>query len=152
VVVLLSNFVVASGATVIATASAKNHAFVKCIGVNVVLNFHDKAIIENLVAEIRKLCGGFPGELKDNLIGDTIAEDTTRKACAEVVQKLGGGKVVAFWPIPKMGECPEGVKLLPGMRSLCFGFGIISRGVPGLISIVQYSQRHFEAWSNQRYC
>lgn len=82
-----------------------------------VLDYHDEAIIENLIAEIQKLAAGFPGGFRENFIGalDAIAEDKTWKACAEVVKKLGGGKVVTFWPRPNMEECPEGVELLPGM-------------------------------------
>lgn len=109
---------VASGATVIATASAKNFEFVKSIGGSVVLDYHDEDIGEQLVEEVKKLALEFGGEFKEHFVGalDAIAEDgdKTWKACAQVVRKLGGGKVVTFWPMPRFEDCPEGVELLPG--------------------------------------
>ncbi|GBE80130.1 putative zinc binding dehydrogenase [Sparassis latifolia] len=97
---------VASGVTVIATASSKNHGFVKGLGASAVLDYQDDKIIENLVEMIKGAGGEFAGAL------DAIAEEQTWRACAEVVKALGGGKVVSNLPTTFV-DVPEGVEVLP---------------------------------------
>ncbi|KAL6306662.1 putative zinc binding dehydrogenase [Sparassis latifolia] len=97
---------VASGVTVIATASSKNHEFVKGLGASAVLDYHDDKITENLVETIKGAGGEFAGAL------DAIGEERTWRACAEVVKALGGGKVVSNLRTTFEGV-PEGVEVLP---------------------------------------
>jgi NADPH:quinone reductase-like Zn-dependent oxidoreductase len=107
---------VASGATVIATASTKNHAYVKSIGASAVLDYNDETVVEKLIEEIKKLAAGFPGQSKDKFIGafDSIATKETLKSCVAVAHGLGGGKVVTLGP-ELSTDAPEGVTILPGM-------------------------------------
>jgi NADPH:quinone reductase-like Zn-dependent oxidoreductase len=107
---------VASGATVIATTSTKNHAYVKNLGASVVLDYNDETVVEKLIEEIKKLAAGFPGEFKDKFIGafDSIATKETLKSCIAVAYGLGGGKVVTLGP-ELSTDAPEGVTVLPGM-------------------------------------
>ena len=107
---------IASGAVVIATASSKNHPYVKGIGANAVFDYNDEAIIDKLIEEIKRLAAGFPGELKDKFVGalDSIATHETLKSCVAVVHRLGGGKVVTLGP-ELSTDAAEGVTVLPGM-------------------------------------
>ncbi|KIY44900.1 putative zinc binding dehydrogenase [Fistulina hepatica ATCC 64428] len=97
---------VASGVTVVATASSKNHGFVRGLGASAVLDYHDDKIIANLVETIKGAGGQFAGAL------DAIGEEQTWRACAEVVKALGGGKVVSNLPMA-FKDVPEGVEVLP---------------------------------------
>lgn len=103
---------VASGATVIATASAKNHSFVQSLGVAKVLDYHEDSIIQDLVKAIRDTPGEFVGAL------DAIGEEETIRRCADVVKGLGGGRVVTNLPMP-IKDIPEGVELVGGKLHLC---------------------------------
>lgn len=98
---------VASGLTVVATASSKNHGFVKALGATHVLDYRDENIKENLVATIK--------ETKLELAGavDAIGEEPTCRMCAEVTKALGGGKVATFMP-QGIENPPEGVAVLGG--------------------------------------
>ncbi|KAF5857875.1 hypothetical protein ETB97_005182 [Aspergillus alliaceus] len=96
---------VASGATVIATASAKNHPFVKSLGVVAVLDYQAKNIVPDLIKVIQETEGVFVGAL------DAIGEEGTVLGCAEVVKGLGGGRVVTNLPMG-VREVPEGVEVV----------------------------------------
>ncbi|MCJ1410870.1 hypothetical protein MMC19_004957 [Ptychographa xylographoides] len=96
---------VASGVTVIATASSKNHEFVRMIGASAVLDYHDERITENLIEAIKEAGGNFVGAV------DAIAEDATWRACAKVTKALGGGKVATFLPRLNLDGVPEGVQI-----------------------------------------
>ncbi|KAE8414147.1 chaperonin 10-like protein [Aspergillus pseudocaelatus] len=96
---------VASGATVIATASAKNHSFVQSLGVAKVLDYHEDSIIQDLVRAIRDTPGEFVGAL------DAIGEEETIRRCADVVKGLGGGRVVTNLPMP-IKDIPDEVELV----------------------------------------
>jgi NADPH:quinone reductase-like Zn-dependent oxidoreductase len=98
---------VASGVTVIATASSRNHAFVRSVGASTVLDYADGGVIEKLVEAIKGTPGEFAGAL------DAIGEDKTWRACAEVVKALGGGRVATFLP-RGIDNVPEGVEVCPG--------------------------------------
>lgn len=98
---------VASGVTVIATASSKNHGFVKEIGASAVFDYHDDKIIETLAEAIKGEGGEIVGAV------DAIAEEATWRACADVIKALGGGRVVSFRP-RAFENVPEGVEVLPG--------------------------------------
>ncbi|KAE8132090.1 chaperonin 10-like protein [Aspergillus pseudotamarii] len=96
---------VASGAIVIATASAKNHSFVQSLGVAKVLDYHEDSIIHDLVNAIRDTPGEFVGAL------DAIGEEETIRRCADVVKGLGGGRVVTNLPMP-IKDIPDEVELV----------------------------------------
>lgn len=98
---------VASGATVIATASAKNHSFVQSLGAAKVLDYHEDSIIQDLIQAIRDTPGEFLGVL------EAIAEEETIRKCADVVKGLGGGRVVTNLPVP-VKDIPEEVELVGG--------------------------------------
>jgi NADPH:quinone reductase-like Zn-dependent oxidoreductase len=98
---------VASGVRVVATASRKNHEFVKRLGASAVLDYHDDKIYENLVETIRGIGGEFGGAL------DAIAEEQTWRTCAEVVKAFGGGRVVTNLPMA-FTNVPEGVEVVSG--------------------------------------
>ncbi|ODM21236.1 hypothetical protein SI65_04289 [Aspergillus cristatus] len=93
---------VASGATVIATAFEKNHEFVKSLGVTTVLDYRKDTTIYDLIKAVKETPGDFVGAL------DAIGEDTTWRACAEVIKGLGGGHVVSNLPTG-FTDVPEGV-------------------------------------------
>lgn len=99
---------VASGATVISTASAKNHALVKSLGATAVLDYNNANIIDELVALIKETPGQFAGAL------DVIGVKQTWGACAEVVKALGGDRVVTTSP---GGADVDGVEVV-GSKSL----------------------------------
>ncbi|KNG86603.1 zinc binding dehydrogenase [Aspergillus nomiae NRRL 13137] len=96
---------VASGATVIATASAKNHSFVQSLGAAKVLDYHQDSIIQDLVKAIQDTPGEFVGAL------DAIAEEGTVRSCADVVKGLGGGRVVTNLPMP-VQDIPDTVEVV----------------------------------------
>ncbi|KAB8260657.1 chaperonin 10-like protein [Aspergillus pseudonomiae] len=96
---------VASGATVIATASAKNHSFVQSLGAAKVLDYHQDSIIQDLVKAIQDTPGEFVGAL------DAIAEEGTVRSCADVVKGLGGGRVVTNLPMP-VQDVPDAVEVV----------------------------------------
>jgi NADPH:quinone reductase-like Zn-dependent oxidoreductase len=98
---------VASGLTVIATASSKNFEFVKSLGASVLLDYRDEKIKENLVAAVKHTGLEFAGAV------DSIGEEQTCRACAEVVKALGGGKVTTVQPMG-IENVPEGVEVLGG--------------------------------------
>lgn len=98
---------VASGATVVATASEKNHAFVKSLRATTVFDYKKDTITEDLIQTIKETPGDFSGAL------DAIAEEKTWRACAEVVKGLGGGRVVSNLPLG-FTDVPEGVEVVGG--------------------------------------
>jgi NADPH:quinone reductase-like Zn-dependent oxidoreductase len=98
---------ISSGLTVIATASSKNHEFVKSLGASAVLDYHDDDIVQKLVDTIRGAGGTFAGAL------DAIGEEPTWRACAEVVQALGGGMVASNLP-HGFENVPKGVEIVGG--------------------------------------
>ncbi|KAE8149635.1 chaperonin 10-like protein [Aspergillus avenaceus] len=96
---------VASGATVIATASKKNHEFVQSLGAAKVLDYKDETIIQDLAKAIQETPGTLAGAL------DAIGEDKTWRACADVLKALGGGRVVTNLPVG-FTDIPEGVEVV----------------------------------------
>ncbi|BCR91313.1 zinc-binding alcohol dehydrogenase family protein [Aspergillus chevalieri] len=96
---------VASGATVIATASEKNYDFVRSLGAAAVFDYRKDTITEDLVQAIKDTPGDFVGAL------DAIAEEKTWRACADVVKGLGGGRVVSNLPVG-FTNVPEGVEVV----------------------------------------
>ena len=85
----------ASGLIVAATASKKNHDYVKDLGATHVFDYAQSDVAD----EIAKVLEGSPcaGAY------DAIAENDTTKSCAEVVHKLGGGTVATVGAPPRAG-------------------------------------------------
>lgn len=90
----------ASGITVVAAASKRNHECVKALGAKEVLDYHDPAIIDNAVAALKK--GEFAG------IYDAICAGETLPSCVKIAERFGGcGIACALSPY---GSIPESVK------------------------------------------
>jgi NADPH:quinone reductase-like Zn-dependent oxidoreductase len=98
---------VASGLTIVATASSKSHEFVKGLGATRVLDYRDERIKENLVTAIKETGFEFVGAV------DAIGEEPTCRMCVEVTGALGGGKVATFMP-QGIDSAPERVAVLGG--------------------------------------
>lgn len=101
---------VASGATVVSTASAKNHEFVKGVGATAVLDYNNANIVNDMVALIREMPGQFAGAL------DAIGSTETWGACAEIAKGLGGGRVATTLPGEVIHDV-DGVKVIGSMFS-----------------------------------
>ncbi|KAF2434883.1 oxidoreductase [Tothia fuscella] len=91
---------VASGLTVIATASKRNTALVESLGATKVLDYTNKNIVEEAVTELKKH-GEFVG------VYESISEPGTIKICASIVGKMGGGFMACTLEPPK--DLPQGV-------------------------------------------
>lgn len=91
---------VASGYSVIATASPANYAFVKSLGASFVLDYHNPDVVGILTALLRG-GGGGGGELVGAY--DAIGSETTVRQCAAVVSSVGGlgkGRVASVGVAP----------------------------------------------------
>jgi NADPH:quinone reductase-like Zn-dependent oxidoreductase len=103
---------VASGLTVVTTASKKNFDYVKSLGAKHALDYSDPNIVTELLTVLKgtELVGAF----------DTASFPDTVKACAEIVKELGGGRVATV--LPYAGELPSGVTTHMGKWKikLCF--------------------------------
>lgn len=120
---------VASGATVIATASEKNYDFVRSLGAAAVFDYRKDTITEDLVQAIKDTPGDFVGAL------DAIAEEKTWRACADVVKGLGGGRVVSNLPVG-FTNVPEGVEVVGGEYLSTMSFLLT------IVILTGYSLRH----------
>jgi NADPH:quinone reductase-like Zn-dependent oxidoreductase len=92
---------VASGLTIVATASAHNFAFVKGLGATEVYDYKDKSIVDNLVSALKKH-GEYAGAY------DAIGTPDAIKLSAAVTEKLGGGFIASTLEPPK--DLPSGVR------------------------------------------
>ncbi|KAK8040885.1 hypothetical protein PG994_013892 [Apiospora phragmitis] len=91
---------VAAGYEVVSTASPRNFDLLKSLGARAVLDYSDKDLVQNLVAELKK------GELAG--VYDSIGLPDCEKQAAQVVSELGGGKMTTVLPPPE--GLPENVK------------------------------------------
>jgi NADPH:quinone reductase-like Zn-dependent oxidoreductase len=105
---------VASGATVVATASSKNHEFVKSLGATAVVDYKSENVIQELINAIKSAGGDFLGAL------DAIGDDLVWRLCGDVVTGLGCGRVVSNNPRIPVEDIPEGLEVLGGKLSLFF--------------------------------
>ncbi len=97
---------VAAGLTVVTTASAKNHEYVKSLGASYAFDHKDPKVVEKIL-EILK-----PGDLVLDSIG--LGTDVV---CGEILGKIGGGILPTVrWPV---GPYPENVKGVLGMLKTC---------------------------------
>ncbi|KAJ5306877.1 hypothetical protein PENANT_c003G01594 [Penicillium antarcticum] len=97
---------VASGATIVATASSKNHEFVKSLGATAVVDYNSETVVSELVDAVKSTGEEFLGAL------DAIGDDQTWRLCVEVAQGLGCGRVVSNNPRIPVEDIPEGVEVL----------------------------------------
>lgn len=82
---------VAAGLTVATTAGARNHDFVKSLGATYAFDHNDADVIDQILKVLK------PGDY----VFDCIGEGSTQTPCAEIVSKLGGGKLAdVLWPLP----------------------------------------------------
>jgi len=96
----------ASGLTVYATASARNHALVKELGAEKAFDYTQKGVVDEIVQAVKEGGGEFVG------IYDAIALKDSFTTSGEILKKLGGGHVVGT--LPPNVEFPEGVKCSGG--------------------------------------
>lgn len=91
---------VAAGYTVVTTAGAKNHAYVTSLGATYAFDYNDPNIV---VTALKVLKSG-------DVVFDATGETSAQKACADIVHKLGGGKLATtLWPLPTGYDDVEGV-------------------------------------------
>jgi len=77
--------------TVAAVAGVRNHDYVKNLGASYCFDQKD----ENIVEEIMKVMK--PGDV----VFDAISIESSQKASAEIIHRLGGGKLpIVLWPSP----------------------------------------------------
>ncbi|KAI9810290.1 MAG: hypothetical protein M1827_006340 [Pycnora praestabilis] len=86
---------VASGVTVLTTASAKNQDYVKGLGAHHVFDHSSPAVVDHIVKSLKDSSDKFAGAY------DAISEEATVKQCAQVVHDLGGGKIATVLPPPE---------------------------------------------------
>jgi hypothetical protein len=77
----LIRLAIAAGLEVAATASLKNHEYVKSLGARHVFDYNDPDVIKNITTLLQ------PGDL----VYDCIGSDEVRAACTEILQNIGGG-------------------------------------------------------------
>lgn len=102
---------VASGVTVVSTASRKNFGFVKGLGATSVFDYHDGNVKEKLIEAIKSTGGEFAGAL--DAVGWLAGEHVAWKVCAEITKALGGGKVATNNARVEVKDVLEGVELCP---------------------------------------
>ncbi|OQO07718.1 hypothetical protein B0A48_07415 [Cryoendolithus antarcticus] len=96
---------VASGATVIATASSHNHDFVAGLGASKVLDYKKSSIVDDVVEAVKSTGS-------NNFIGiyDAISLPDSYKNNLAILEKLGTGNLATTLPGPKAEELPKGSK------------------------------------------
>jgi len=109
--------VAAAGYSIITTASAKNHAYVKSLapGSQITIFDHaDSEVTSKVIAHVKTTGTEFAGAY------DCIGDEKTTRACAEVIHAFGGG------PLPSVLWPPNG---LPEDVQAVF----VNGGNPGLV-------------------
>ena len=96
---------VASGLEVVSTASEKNFALVKALGAKHVLDYSTETVVDDIVSLLkgREFVGGY----------DAISTPETIKASADIVHRLGGGKLAKVLP-GELGSGHTDVELVSG--------------------------------------
>jgi len=97
---------VASGLEVVSTASKRNFALLKELGAKHVLDYHEGTIVDNIVSLLKgsDIVGGF----------DAISTAETMKASADIIHRLGGGKLATVLPAGPESDYPD-VELVQGL-------------------------------------
>lgn len=86
---------VASGLKVVATASTRNHDFVKSLGATKVIDYSSPSVVDDILAAIKEVGGSFAG------VYDAISEPGSLKHIGAVTDKLGVTPVVVVLPPPE---------------------------------------------------
>ncbi|KAF2144076.1 uncharacterized protein K452DRAFT_246233 [Aplosporella prunicola CBS 121167] len=82
----------ASGVQVVATASSRNHDYVKSLGASKVIDYNSPSVEDDVVAALKE--GDFAG------VYDSISTPDTFKHIGTIVDKLGGGKIACVLTPP----------------------------------------------------
>ncbi len=99
---------VASGYEVITTASVHNHAYVKSLGAAEAFDYSAPGVDQDLIQRLSR--SEFAG------VFDCIGEESSTRACAEILSKFGGGVLpTVLWP---PNDLPENVKPVLGELNL----------------------------------
>ncbi|EKG10963.1 Alcohol dehydrogenase superfamily zinc-containing [Macrophomina phaseolina MS6] len=85
----------ASGLKVVATASSKNHDFVKSLGAAAVIDYNSSNVVDEILAAIEQQGGKFAGAY------DAISEPGSLKHIGAVTDKLGPSPVAVVLPPPE---------------------------------------------------
>ena len=96
---------VASGLEVVSTASKKNFALVKSLGAKHVLDYSTETVVDDIVSLLKgsEFVGGY----------DAISTPETIDASADIVHRLGGGKLAKVLP-GELGSVHTDVELVSG--------------------------------------
>ncbi|EOD52674.1 Alcohol dehydrogenase superfamily zinc-containing [Neofusicoccum parvum] len=86
---------VASGLKVVATASTRNHDFVKSLGATKVVDYSSSSVVDDILAAIKEVGGSFAG------VYDAISEPGSLKHIGAVTDKLGVTPVAVVLPPPE---------------------------------------------------
>ena len=120
-----------AGYTVAATAGSANQSYIKNLGATYCFDHKDR----NVVGELLKV-------LKTgDVVFDAIASESSQKLCAELISRIGGGKLpVVLWPLPTEYENVEPVlgKFKSCPNRLAFvdvADRIVNSGDPGLVNL-----------------
>lgn len=93
---------VASGVTVVATASAHNHSYCGKLGATKVVDYNSSSVVEDVIAALKSTGKEFAG------VFDTVSTAESSKPSFEVLQKAGGSnKIVTVLPLRE--AAPEGL-------------------------------------------
>jgi NADPH:quinone reductase-like Zn-dependent oxidoreductase len=86
---------VASGLTVVSTASKKNLEYVKALGVHHTFDYSSATVVQDIIATLKgsTFVGAF----------DAISLPESLKPTAEIVDQLGGGKIATVLGAPSEG-------------------------------------------------
>ncbi|KAF4314092.1 Alcohol dehydrogenase superfamily zinc-containing [Botryosphaeria dothidea] len=85
---------VASGLKVVATASSRNHDFVKSLGATAVIDYNSPSVVDEILAAIEAQGGKFAGAY------DAISEPGSLKHIGAITDKLGPASVAVVLPPP----------------------------------------------------
>jgi NADPH:quinone reductase-like Zn-dependent oxidoreductase len=93
--ILTIQFAVASGLTVVSTASKKNLEYVKALGAHHVFDYSSATVDQDIIATLKgsTFVGAF----------DAISLPESLKPTAEIVHQLGGGKIATVLGAPSEG-------------------------------------------------
>lgn len=95
----------AVGFDVFAVASPIHNAYVKTLGAKLVFDYRSTSVVTEIVSAARE--AGI--ELK--LAFDAISEHGTSQTCADILDKLGGGKLCVTLSLPAATETPANVEV-----------------------------------------
>ena len=98
-------FAVASGLTVVSTASKKNLEYVKALGAHHVFDYSSATVVQDILATLKgsTFVGAF----------DAISLPESLKPTAEIVHQLGGGKIATVLGAPSE-DLPSDVTTVGG--------------------------------------